>query len=65
MRSLEVGLDILGLIERLNHLGEPRRVDIIHRVIFALSLFYAPFEEPVDTPVADVDGGRLVADLVE
>jgi len=55
----------LGLIERLNHLGEPRRVDIIHWVIFALSVFYAPFEEPVDTPVADVDGGRLVADLVE
>ncbi len=55
----------MGIIERLNHLGEPRRVDITHGVIFALSLFYAPFGEPVDTPVADVDGGRLVAVLVE
>jgi hypothetical protein len=55
----------MGLIKRLYHLGEARWVYIVHRVIFTLSLLYTPFEEPINTPIADVYGSRLVALLVE
>jgi hypothetical protein len=55
----------MGFVEGLDYLWEPRRVNIVHRVIFPFSLFDAPLEEPVYAPITDMDRRRLVAILVE
>tara|TARA_Y100000758_G_C16002268_1_gene404541 strand:- start:334 stop:501 length:168 start_codon:yes stop_codon:yes gene_type:complete len=55
----------LSLLEWLDYLGKPGRVNVVNRVIFALSLFDTPPEKPVDAPVSDVYRCGLIALLVE